>query len=365
MKISLKTSDGHFLSAVNGGNMGDPVGMPENSIPFHTNATEHQAWETFKFVPQGGKIFALQTSSGNFVTAVNGGNMGDPTGMPFNSIPLHTNATDVSAWETFEMIPVSPQQDRFALKTSDGHFVTAVNGGNMGDPAGQPANSWPLHTNATEAKDWEKFEVNAVIGANRKRSLSSDLDTYIPLAQQLAGEVGGFREEYGTTLAALRSTITNRNAPMMTRDTQQQFERLVGSGFVQQARNRLPSNSRTYSFAFGVEGSVGFGAALAAGIAFDTSFSRYMRFETLAGSAGLQAGASTAFRMGFYDFDVFSFNGFSDSLEVDIGAGLGAGLTLNYNWWDGWGGEFSFGAGLELGGSFSIGYSFDTGHGTI
>ena len=89
--------------------------------------------------------FAFRTSKGYYVTAINGGGRtGDPT--------LITSATAASAWEKFKLAiatPPSPHDKTF--QTASGHFVTAVNGGGM------TANV--LHTDATQAKDWERFRL--------------------------------------------------------------------------------------------------------------------------------------------------------------------------------------------------------------
>lgn len=89
--------------------------------------------------------FAFRTSRGYYLTAVNGGGRpGDPT--------VTTSATAAGAWEKFKLSiasPPSPHDKTF--QTSSGHYVTAVNGGGM------TANV--LHTDATQAKDWERFRV--------------------------------------------------------------------------------------------------------------------------------------------------------------------------------------------------------------
>ncbi len=364
MKISLKTHSGNYLTAVGGGGLGDPAGMPFNSVPLHTNATEAKDWELFTAEPLGGNTFALRTSSGHYLTAVNGGGIGDPSGLSFNSIPFHTNATEVKDWETFEMVPISEDQKTFALRTASGNFITAVNGGGMGDPAGQPFNSWPMHTNATEAKDWEKFEINPVVTGNRKRSLFSDAQAYIPTATQLGGQFDAFSNTYKDSIAAIKTAVMQTKT--MDATTRQHLQNLAQSSFVQTAKNsHQRSVATTLSFGFSAEGGFIIGGAIAAGIAFDTSFTRYMFYETLSGSLGATAGGSIDFRFGAYAFDVFSFDGFSDSVELDAGAVVGVGIAGIYNWWDGPGVELAFGVGLEFSAAFTLGYSSDSGRGYL
>lgn len=362
MKISLKTHSGNYLSAVGGGGLGDPDGIPFNSAPLHTNATEARDWELFTAEPMGSNTFALRTVSGHYLTAVNGGGMGDPAGLPFNSTPFHSNATEVKDWETFEMVPVSPDQKTFALRTASGNFITAVNGGGMGDPSGQPFNSWPMHTNATEAQDWEKFEINPVISGNRRRSLSSSAQAYIPTATQLGGQFDAFSDTYKDSIAAIKTAVMQTKT--MDATTHQHLQNLARSSFVQTGQNSHQRDPiSTLAFGFSAEGGLVIGGAIAAGIAIDTAFTRYMFYETLSGSLGATVGGSINFRFGIYAFDVFSFDGFSNSAELDVGAEVGAGIAGLYNWWDGPGIELAFGVGLEFSAAYTLGYSSDSGHG--
>jgi hypothetical protein len=89
--------------------------------------------------------FAVRTQRGYYLTAVNGGGRsGDPT--------VITSATSAGPWEKFKLAIASPPSpyDK-TLQTATGNFVTAVNGGGM------TANV--LHTDATQARDWERFRV--------------------------------------------------------------------------------------------------------------------------------------------------------------------------------------------------------------
>jgi len=145
--VHFQTADGqHFLTAVNGGGVGGPNSGP-NSGPIHTDATTVGSWETFQCVgsPSG---FVLQTTDGNFITAVRGGGIGGPNANPYQ---LHTDATVADSWETFTIVPIGGTQ--CAIQTLTGNFVTVVDGGGDDDAA----NELPIHTNATTASDWEYF----------------------------------------------------------------------------------------------------------------------------------------------------------------------------------------------------------------
>jgi large exoprotein involved in heme utilization and adhesion len=84
-QYALQTSTGNYLTAVGGG------GRIDNVI--HSDATKIQAWETFTVVSLGHKKFALKTYTGNYLTAVGGG--GRTTDV------IHSDATKIQAWETF------------------------------------------------------------------------------------------------------------------------------------------------------------------------------------------------------------------------------------------------------------------------
>ncbi|MCG8460245.1 MAG: hypothetical protein MI919_28515, partial [Holophagales bacterium] len=154
--VTIQTSSGNYLTAVNGGNMGSPVGVPPNSTAIHTDAQAIGEWEVFNLISLGSSHYALQTSGGYFLTAVNGGGIGDPAGMPSNSVPMHTDAHAAGVWETFNLISLGC--NKVALQTADGRYVSAVGGGGQAEPPGFAANSWPLHTNAVWIGGWETFK---------------------------------------------------------------------------------------------------------------------------------------------------------------------------------------------------------------
>ena len=159
-QLAIKTSDGrHYLTAVNGGGLGEPSG-----IALNTNAQTAGAWETFKIVVLSGgpyfgspnTTFAIQTSGGNYVTAVNGGGIGGPNDA---SSPIHADATTIGPWEKFTFNvtnPTAPGQYEpiVNIQTLSGDYLTAVNGGGIGG-----LNNIPIHTDAKTAGQWETFSV--------------------------------------------------------------------------------------------------------------------------------------------------------------------------------------------------------------
>jgi len=146
--VTIKTTNGHFLTAVNGGGVGGP-NTGSNSSAVHTDAKSIGSWETLTCAFSGPNV-TFQTQDGHFITAVNGGGMGGANANPFQ---IHTDAAAAGAWGTFTLVPVGGS--RCALKTLNGYYLTAVNGGGWGNT--DTANKFPIHTNATKAGVWETF----------------------------------------------------------------------------------------------------------------------------------------------------------------------------------------------------------------
>jgi hypothetical protein len=113
--FSLKTNDGLQVTAVNGGGIG---GAFDASAPMRSNATAIGVWEQFEIGGGGSNPYltgtytcggqtvyppnacvTIQTLTGNFVTAQNGGGLGGSYGIPF-----WTKQPWVEAWETFGLV---------------------------------------------------------------------------------------------------------------------------------------------------------------------------------------------------------------------------------------------------------------------
>ncbi len=131
---AIRTVGGRYLTAVNGGGVGGANAL-------HTDATQIQAWERFTLVPLGGDRFAIQTVNGRYLTAVNGGGVG-------GADSIHTDATQIQGWEQFTFVALGG--DAYAIQTVNGRYLTAVNGGGVGGPGA-------LHTDATQIQAWERF----------------------------------------------------------------------------------------------------------------------------------------------------------------------------------------------------------------
>jgi hypothetical protein len=149
--VALQTINGHFVTAVNGGGPPPEPNCRAGRVALHQDATQIGPWERFTMVHVAGSgRWALQTSGGQFVTAVNGGGIGGPNGAASAS-QVHTDALTVGPWEIFRIVNLVGNV--VALRTPDQlHYLTAVNGGGCGG-----RNTVPFHTNAVAIGLWEQF----------------------------------------------------------------------------------------------------------------------------------------------------------------------------------------------------------------
>jgi hypothetical protein len=155
---AIQTATGNYLTAVNGGGLGGPTTGP-TSVPLHTDATAAGPFETFTIIWLNSTYtqFALQTYDGHYMTAVNGGGLGGPND---SSAPVHTDTKKLGIWETLTLNFLPNNQ--LTIKVPNGQFLTAVNGGGMSGPTDSP-----IHTDAVQHAEWESFtlvKVGAVSG---------------------------------------------------------------------------------------------------------------------------------------------------------------------------------------------------------
>ncbi len=132
-KVAIRTINGFYVTAINGGGMGEDA----NALPIHTDAVVVQDWEIFEVYFHDDGTCIITTSAPYFLTAVDGGGMAAPP----NS-PVATDRDEIGPWETFSL----EEQSRglYAFKTASGNYLTAVNGGGMATEGA------PLHTDQTE-----------------------------------------------------------------------------------------------------------------------------------------------------------------------------------------------------------------------
>jgi len=141
-EFALRTQKGFYVTAINGGGRTtDPVVV--------TAATAAGPWEKFRIqvmTPPPPSDKSFQTPSGNYLTAVDGGGR--------TSDVLHTDATQVKAWEQFRVYDLSEggvAPTYFVLQTSSGKYLTAVGEGGKYEDA--------IHTDATQIGAWERVRI--------------------------------------------------------------------------------------------------------------------------------------------------------------------------------------------------------------
>jgi hypothetical protein len=141
-EFAIRTAKGYYITAINGGGRtATPVVV--------TAATSAASWEKFRLAvmdPPPSHDKSYQTSSGNYVTAVDGGGQTQDV--------LHTDATQVKAWEHFRMYDLSSggvAPTYFAIQTIRGNYLTAVGQGGKYEDA--------IHTDATQIGSWEFLRV--------------------------------------------------------------------------------------------------------------------------------------------------------------------------------------------------------------
>ena len=140
-QIYILTKNFYYLSASNGGGL-----ITEEAIQTgikYSPGLVVGGYLQFTLWRDTSGHFAFQTYSGNFITAVDGGGL--------TSDVIHTDATDIAAWEEFQIALVGGKPGPFpiSIQTVKGNYLTAVG---MGDKLTNA-----IHSDATKVQDWEIF----------------------------------------------------------------------------------------------------------------------------------------------------------------------------------------------------------------
>jgi hypothetical protein len=143
----VRVYDGvNYITAVNGGGLGNGANVPIST--YKTTIGEYELFHIQWTDPANGK-FVIVTPNGKYVGAVGGGGKG--AGSDTNAYPLVTNATSMGK---DELLYFERQDDgRYAIRTSEGFYWSATNGGGWGEAA----NTYPIHTDAGRIGGWETF----------------------------------------------------------------------------------------------------------------------------------------------------------------------------------------------------------------
>jgi hypothetical protein len=174
-EFAFRTLKGHYLTAINGG------GRTSHPV-IVTAATTAGPWEKFKvgvMQPPAPHDKSMQTSEGFYVTAIDGGGR--------TSDVLHTDATQLRAWEQFRIHDlgsggVAPTY--FALQTFGGNYLTAVGEGGKYEDA--------IHTDARQIGRWEYIRITKCgdLGSEHRYTIIP-ADDQILAARNGGGLVGG------------------------------------------------------------------------------------------------------------------------------------------------------------------------------
>jgi hypothetical protein len=92
----------------------------------------------------------IQTYNGRYLTAVGGG------GRIWDV--LHSDATQAKSWEKFTLVDSGKGTPNitYGIRTKTGNYLTAVNGGGLIQDV--------IHSDATVIRDWEEFQFNSLGG---------------------------------------------------------------------------------------------------------------------------------------------------------------------------------------------------------
>ncbi len=106
--------------------------------------------------PRGRITAAIRTTDGHYLTIVNGGGLGYVKNAK-SLCALYTDARVPGPRETFTVAWLDEAYTRFTLKTLSGNYVSAIDGGGVGGPTN---GSSPVHTDASALGEWETLKLN-------------------------------------------------------------------------------------------------------------------------------------------------------------------------------------------------------------
>jgi len=92
----------------------------------------------------------IQSYDGHYLTAVGGG------GKTYNA--LHTDATQARSWEKFTLVDADKGTPvvTYGIRTMKGYYLSAIDGGGRIDNV--------IQSNRTQLRDWEEFQLHSLGG---------------------------------------------------------------------------------------------------------------------------------------------------------------------------------------------------------
>jgi hypothetical protein len=134
--LAVKTSNGKYLGARNGGGIG---GIKGGAVSTNGDGTSEDEIFTLEWVDQNAGTAALKTSFGAYLS--------------FNTMPnsqtdtaLVVTADKADSWETFDFVRLSSSELKFRIRAENGGYLKALRLGDV--RGGQPA-LWYVHTDTT------------------------------------------------------------------------------------------------------------------------------------------------------------------------------------------------------------------------
>jgi hypothetical protein len=128
---SIRSYDGHYLTAVDGGGRTTDV--------LTTDKTKRDAWEIFTLINIARNEYGIKTNKGHYLSAQGGGGQ--------ISDVIHSDKTKWLNWEKFKLIPLG--NEWYAIQTFTGNYLTAVGGGGRTTDV--------IHSDAKEIGKWEMW----------------------------------------------------------------------------------------------------------------------------------------------------------------------------------------------------------------
>jgi hypothetical protein len=192
----LTDGDYFLLAAGGGGDISDSAIQTQFKYVLDTGTTTPSpvgAFELFNVYKEGtANLFAFQTSNGNFITAVDGGGL--------TTDVLHTDAVSVGAWEQFRIAQTGPSGAfSVSIQTHSNNFLTAVGLGGKTTDA--------IHSDATKVGSWETFFIRKC--GNLSPNASQYFIVDASKNQAIAARGGG-----GQTQNTIQFAGTNGNIPL-------------------------------------------------------------------------------------------------------------------------------------------------------
>lgn len=142
---AIRTANGNYLTFIDGGGHAAPSGV---TVAIHTDAKAAGAWETLRVEWQDAeyKRFALKTANGRYITAVAGGGVGRAAD---GTSYVTTDSRSIGDWEQL-ILRFDRKNNTVTIRSENGYYLTTVQGGNIADAS-------PIHTDASSVGPFEIF----------------------------------------------------------------------------------------------------------------------------------------------------------------------------------------------------------------